>query len=116
MPHETPVGFWPDLVAALQRELRPPIKGFFSTTQNSPVQGTLRGSQVVLLCSNSFTLEMVNKPELIDLVARKASAILNRPVTAKAVDRSAKPEKNEQMERLLAFGRQHADIVKIKQE
>ena len=116
MHHETPVGFWPDLVAALQRELRPPIKGFFSATQNSPVQGTLRGNQVVLLCSNSFTLEMVNKPELIDLVARKASAILNRPVTAKAVDRSAKPEKNEQMERLLAFGRQHADIVKIKQE
>ena len=116
MPHETPVGFWPDLVAALQRELRPPIKGFFSTTQNSPVQGTLRGNQVVLLCSNSFTLEMINKPELIDLVGRKASAILNRPVTAKAVDRGAKPEKNEQMERLLAFGRQHADIVKIKQE
>ena len=116
MPHETPVGFWPDLVAALQRELRPPIKGFFSTTPNSPVQGTLRGNQVVLLCSNSFTLEMVNKPELIELVGRKASALLNRPVTAKAVDRGAKPEKNEQMERLLAFGRQHADIVKIKQE
>ena len=116
MPHETPVGFWPDLAAALQQELRPPIKGFFSTTPNSPVQGTLRGNQVVLLCSNSFTLEMVNKPELIELVGRKASAILNRPVTAKAVDRAAKPEKNEQMERLLAFGRQHADIVKIKQE
>ena len=116
MPHETPVGFWPDLAAALQRELRPPIKGFFAAGQNAPVQGTLRGNQVVLLCSNSFTLEMINKPELMDLVSRKASALLNRPVTAKAVDRSAKPEKNEQMERLLAFGRQHADIVKIKQE
>ena len=116
MPHETPVGFWPDLAAALQRELRPPIKGFFTAGQNAPVQGTLRGNQVVLLCSNSFTLEMINKPELMDLVSRKASALLNRPVTAKAVDRSAKPEKNEQMERLLAFGRQHADIVKIKQE
>ena len=116
MPHETPVGFWPDLAAALQRELRPPIKGFFTVGQNAPVQGTLRGNQVVLLCSNSFTLEMINKPELMDLVGRKASALLNRPVTAKAVDRMAKPEKNEQMERLLAFGRQHADIVRIKQE
>ena len=116
MPHETPVGFWPDLAASLQRELRPPIKGFFTAGQNAPVQGTLRGNQVVLLCSNSFTLEMINKPELMDLVCRKASALLNRPVTAKAVDRSARPEKNEQMERLLAFGRQHADIVKIKQE
>ena len=116
MPHDTPVGFWPDLVAALQRELRPPIKGFFSATPQSPVQGTLRGNQVVLLCSNSFTLEMVNKPELMGLVAKKASAMLGRPVTAKAVDRMAKPEKNEQMERLLAFGREHADIVTIKQD
>ena len=116
MPHDTPMGFWPDLVAALQRELRPPIKGFFAATPNSPVQGTLRGDQVVLLCSNSFTLEMVNKPELIALVAQKASALLGRNVTAKAVDRMARPEKNEQMERLLAFGREHADIVKIKQD
>ncbi len=116
MPHDTPVGFWPDLVQALQRELRPPIKGFFNPTPQSPVQGTLRGDQVVLLCSNSFTLEMVNKPELMDLVGRKASALLGRPVTAKAVDRMARPEKNEQMERLLAFGREHADIVKIKQD
>ena len=116
MPHDTPMGFWPDLVAALQRELRPPIKGFFAATPNAPVQGTLRGNQVVLLCSNSFTLEMVNKPDLMALVAQKASALLNRAVTAKAVDRSSRPTKNEQMERLLAFGREHADIVKIKQE
>ncbi len=116
MPHETPLGFWPDLVAELQRELRPPIKGFFAPTPQSPVQGTLRGNQVVLLCSNAFTLEMVNKPELMDLVARKASAILGRPVGAKAVDRMARPVKNEQMERLLAFGREHADIITIKQD
>ena len=116
MPHETPVGFWPDLVSQLQRELKPPIKGFFAATPQSPVQGTLRGNQVVLLCSNSFTLEMVNKPELMALVAQRASAMLGRTVTAKAVDRQAKPEKNQQMERLLAFGRQHSDIVKIKQD
>ena len=116
MPHDTPVGFWPDLAAALQRELRPPIKGFFAPSPQSPVQGILRGNQVVLLCSNAFTLEMVNKPDLMDLIARKASALLGRPVTAKAVDRAAAPARNEQMERLMAFGREHADIVKIKQE
>ncbi len=116
VPHETPVGFWPDLVAALQKELRPPIRGFFNPSPQSPVQGTLRGSQVVLLCSNSFTLEMVNKPEVMELVAKKASMLLGRAVTARAVDRQAKPERNQQMERLLAFGREHADIITIKHE
>ncbi|MBR2047984.1 MAG: DNA polymerase III subunit gamma/tau [Oscillospiraceae bacterium] len=116
MPHDTPVGFWPDLAAALQRELRPPIKGFFNASPQSPVQGILRGNQVVLLCSNAFTLEMVNKRELMELIARKASALLGRNVSAKAVDRGAVPARNEQMERLMAFGREHADIVKIKQD
>lgn len=116
MPHDTPVGFWPDLVAQLQQELRPPIRGFFSASPQSPVEGTVRGNQVVLLCSNSFAVEMINKPELTDLVAKKASAMLGRCMTAKAVDRQARPEKNEQMERLLAFGREHADIVTIKED
>lgn len=116
MPHDTPMGFWPDLVAQLQQELRPPIRGFFSASPQSPVEGTVRGNQVVLLCSNSFAVEMINKPELMDLVAKKASAMLGRRMTAKAVDRQARPEKNEQMERLLAFGREHADIVTIKED
>ena len=116
LPHDTPMGFWPDLVAVLQRELRPPIKGFFAASPQSPVQGILRGNQVVLLCSNAFTLEMVNKPELMSLIAQKASALLGRSVSAKAVDRAAAPARNEQMERLMAFGREHADIVTIKQD
>lgn len=116
MPHDTPMGFWPDLVVQLQQELRPPIRGFFSASPQSPVEGRVRGNQVVLLCSNSFAVEMINKPELMDLVAKKASAMLGRCMTAKAVDRQARPEKNEQMERLLAFGREHADIVTIKED
>ena len=116
VPHDTPVGFWPELASQLQRELKPPIKGFFTASPQSPVQGTLRGNQVVLLCTNSFTVEMVNKPDLMDLVAKKASAMLGRKVTAKAVDRQARPETNQQMERLLAFGRQHADVITIKQD
>ena len=69
---------------------------------------------MVLKCANDFTLEMINKPDILALVGRKASAILNRPVTAKAVDKTAKPENNARMEQLLNFGREHSDIVKIK--
>ncbi len=111
---EEPVGFWTELVSAIRKELKPPVSGFFVSTPNAPIQGEFRGNQVVLKCANDFTLEMINKPDILALVGRKASAILNRPVTAKAVDRTARPENNARMEQLLSFGREHSDIVKIK--
>ena len=112
---EAPMGFWTDLVGSIRQELLPPTSGFFVATPNAPVQGVLRGSQVVLKCANAFTLEMVNKPEILALTARKASALLGRPVTAAAVDQTAAPEGNPRMEKLMRFGREHSDIVKIKE-
>ncbi len=110
----TPVGFWAELVSAIRQEMKPPLVGFFTTGENATVQGILRGQQVVLRCTNGFILEMVNKPEVLGMVARKASAILGKNVTAKAEDMSAKPQTSERMERLMNFGRAHSDIVNIK--
>ena len=58
---------------------------------------------------------MVNKPEIIALVERKASAKLGRPVRVKAADKNSTATKSKQMEQLLSFGRAHGDIVKIKE-
>ena len=113
---ETPMGFWMDVAAAVRQELKPPITGFFAPSPNAPVQGVLRGGEVIIQCANAFTLEMVNKPEIIALVERKASAKLGRPVRAKAVDRTNTVSKSKQMENLLSFGRAHGDIVKIKED
>jgi len=115
MESAQPVGFWTDLVAAVRQELRPPTSGFFVSTPNAPVQGVLQGNTVVLRCANAFALEMVNKPEVLQLTARKASALLGRQVTAKAVDKSAVPETDGRMQQLLTFGRAHSDIIKIKE-
>ena len=60
-------------------------------------------------------MEMVSKPSILELVARKASAQLGRPITVTAVDSSARPEDNGKMEQLLNFGRAHSDIIKIKE-
>ena len=111
---EAPLGFWSDLVSAVRKELKPPVVGFFSTTLDAPVQGVLRGNQVVLKCANGFTLEMVDKPEILSLVARKATAILGREVSVTAEDRAAKPDNNNRMAQLLDFGRAHSDIVRVK--
>ena len=110
-----PVGFWTDLAAAIRRELKPPVSGFFAPTANAPVQGVLQGSNLVLRCANSFTLEMVNKPSILELVTRKATAQLGRNVKVIAVDKTAKPEDNSKMDQLLSFGRAHSDIIKIKE-
>ena len=114
IPEDTPVGFWAELVSAIRAEMKPPYVGFFTMGQSAPVQGTLRGGQVILRCSNKFILDMVNKPEVLNMVGRKASAILGRNVAAKAEDVSARPQTGEKMERLMDFGRAHSDIVKIK--
>ena len=114
-PPEAPVGFWPDLVAAVRQELRPPVSGFFVPGDNGPVQGVLSGNRVVLRCANPFTLEMINKPELLQMVSRKASALLGKNVTAVAVDKTAGPDSSARMQQLMNFGRAHSDVIKIKE-
>ena len=111
---DTPVGFWTELVAAVRQELRPPLIGFFADTPNSPIKGVLRDGKIVLVCANEFTAEMLNKPELLSIVGRKASAILNRPVSAAVEDCTSSPKSSARMEQLMRFGQEHRDIVRIK--
>ena len=112
--NEAPVGFWSDLVAAVRKELKPPVSGFFVVTPNAPVQGALVGDRLELRCSNSFTAQMLDRPEILEVVSRKATAMLSHPVRAVTVDMSAKPAANPRMEQLMNFGRAHSDIVTIK--
>ena len=112
---ETPVGFWTDIVAQAKKELKPPLSGFFATTPNAPVQGVMRDGKLVLLCESQFIVDMVNKPEVLELFARKASASLGQPVRAIAVDRNAKQNNSRQMEELLSFGRANSGIINIKE-
>ena len=112
---EAPVGFWTELATSIRRELKPPASGFFAPTPSAPVQGVLQGDVVVLRCANDFTMQMVDKPEILALVARKASAQLGRPMRVKVMDKNAKPENSAKMEQLLNFGRAHSDIIKIKE-
>ncbi len=119
-PEETvqtvaPIGFWTDLAAAIRTEIRPPVSGFFAPTPNAPVQGVLEGDTLVLRCSAKLVLEMVDKPEIIQLVARKASAQLGHKVSVRAVDITAAPDCSPKMDKLLSFGKAHSDIIKIKE-
>ena len=115
IPSEAPAGFWPDLAGELSAALKPPISGFFITTPNAPVHGALVGNTLELRCDNDFVLQMVGKPEILQMVSQKASAKLGKAVQAKAVDRNARPVNSKAMNSLLDFGRAHSGLVNIKE-
>lgn len=111
---QAPVGFWTDVAAAVRKELNPALTGFFATTPNAPLRGVLSGDRLVLVCVNRFVVEIVNKPEILEVVALKASAKLGRRVRVVVTDDSSEINKSEQMDDLLSFGREHPGIVKIR--
>lgn len=120
-PHEVipddqvPLGFWAEVVAGVKQELKPPISGFLSAADNSPVKGAMRGGVLELRCTNAFTADMIGKPEVLEIVARKAAVQLGHPVKVITVDLSAKPDGNKRLNNLLQFGRQHSDIINMKE-
>lgn len=113
MDAQVPIGFWPDLVGAIRKEQ--PTLGFFAVGPESPIQGQLQGDVLILRCASSFILGMIDKPEVLSLVADKAAFLLQRRVRVKAVDASATPQKNEKLNQLLSFGKAHSDVIKIKE-
>lgn len=113
-PSEAPTGFWSDLCGAVRKELRPPLSGFFAVSPNAPVQGALVGNRLELRCNVKFAAEMLDNPNVLEVVARKASAMLNRSVRAVVVDLTSNPKGNSRMEQLMKFGAEHSDIVRIK--
>jgi len=113
-PSEAPAGFWPELCSAVRKELKPPVSGFFVPSPNAPLHGALVGNTLELRCGNDFVAKMLDKPEILEIVSRKVSAMLSRPTRVIVVDMTAKPAGNPRMEQLMKFGRDHSDIIKIK--
>ena len=112
---QAPAGFWTDLMSASRKELKPPASGFFVAAQNSPLRGALKGDVLELRCQVTFVADAVNRPDILEVVTRKASALLGHPVRVKVVDMSARPAGNPKMEQLLNFSKAHSDIVNIKE-
>ncbi len=110
-----PMGFWTDLFSAVRSELKPPTFGFFANPVSGPVQGSMEGNTVILRCTSDFPLRLINIPEVLQLVSQKAGALLGRNVTVKAIDINAVPLRNDKMERLIHFGKEHPDVIKIKE-
>ena len=112
--NEVPDNFWPELCAEVRKEVRPPAFGFFTGTRNSPLYGVLTPKGLELRCANRFVAETIERPEILEVVSRKAGAMLGKTVRVSVVDPTAQPGANPRMEQLLQFGKAHSDIVTIK--
>jgi DNA polymerase-3 subunit gamma/tau len=110
-----PMGFWSDLVSALRTELPVASRGFFTIGPNAPVEGRLKGDELTLYCQTDFTMGMVSKPELLQVISQRAAALAGRPVRVRCVDRSQAPRHSDKMDQLLQFSRSHSDVIKIKE-
>ena len=111
---ELPVGFWTDLTADLRASLPIAVRGFFHISQNPQVNGVLKGDILELRCDSAFTAQQLDKPEILNVIALKASARLAKQIRVAVVDITARPSINKNMSQLLDFGRAHSDIVRIK--
>lgn len=108
------MGFWSDVLAAARGELPRHYTGLFGTSDTSSVTGVVSGERLELRCTNTWTAQAIDREELLEVMARKASSLLGRPLRAVVVDLNASPAADSPMEQLLRFGRENPDIVTIK--
>lgn len=105
--------FWPDLVQSLRAELSVRERGFF--TPNGPVHPVLKDDTLTLAADTDFVLNIIRKPAVQELVQKKASAALGRPIAVRFARKDQVSENgNDPMDALVAFGGQHNDIFTIK--
>ena len=113
-PVEAPAGFWNDIVAELHNELPGYYAGYFITTENAPIVGVMSGGQLEIRCRNKYAVDAVNKPDILQIIERKVSGKLGRKISVRVVDGSA-PAITPQLDQLIKFGREHSDIISIKE-
>ena len=97
-------GFWPALLPGLKPLLSPAVWPFVSN--QAMTTGTLAGGVLTLEAKVNVTKAMIDKPEILDVIAQAASARLGREVTVKV---SAPAPKAGNMEDLFAIGQTLSD-------
>ncbi len=107
--------FWSDIVNQAKMELERRVIGHFNTASDSSVQGVMRSGKLVLLCKTQYVLDEINRPEILEVFSRKASAKLGRPVQAVAMLQTAGNSNAAQFENLLNFGRDNSKVINIKE-
>lgn len=110
-----PKGFWPELAQRTRDALQPPASVFFTGNADAPLQPRLCGNTLQLIAKDAFVKAIVDKPNILETVQTKASAILGHPVRVR-VTLKGQMEDCASIDALISFGKEHTDIVSICEE
>ena len=113
---QVPPAFWTDFLAKLHMQLPSRLKGYFSA--EGPVKPLLEQDLLTLVADSAFVKKMVDVPQVTEAAAQAASAVLGRSMRVRiTLKGKAGPAAGgpDPMADLVAFGRQHSDIIKIKE-
>ena len=113
---QAPPAFWTDFLAKLHMQLPSRLKGYFSA--EGPVKPALEQDLLTLVADSAFVKKMVDVPQVTEAATQAASAVLGRPIRVRITMKGKSgPAAGgpDPMADLVAFGRQHSDIIKIKE-
>jgi len=113
---QAPPAFWTDFLAKLHMQLPSRLKGYFSA--EGPVKPALEQDLLTLVADSAFVKKMVDVPQVTEAATQAASAVLGRPIRVRiTLKGKSGPAAGgpDPMADLVAFGRQHSDIIKIKE-
>lgn len=113
---ELPVGFWPEYFAKVRENLPFSDRYLIGTEEKTPTKAALSGNTLTLLAESQMVRDRLDKPEIRQIFTEKASAMLKKPVMVRIELASQNADTQDKLQRLVAFGKAHDDIINIKGE
>ena len=108
-----PVSFWADLTDAV-RKWRPSLGGYFNTNEANLLVPSLRGDLLDLIAASDMVKSIVDKEDVREFVSQRSGALLHRAIRVRVVLRGARRGEEDPMNRIVSFGREHPEIVRVK--
>ena len=114
---ELPAGFWADLVTQVKQEVSGPAGAYFTLTNQVLMEPRLRGDLLEFVCDSDFVKSTVDTEDTKRVLTQKASALLHRNVRIRfSLSDGVNGGKDDPMNRLTQFAREHPEIAHIKQD
>lgn len=109
---ELPVGFWADLVDAT-RKWRPSLGGYINTNDSNLVTPKLNGELLELSCATEMVRSIVDRDDVRNFMAQKASALLHRSVRVRFTVRDSRGGKDP-INKLIEISQKHPDLFHVQ--
>ena len=112
LSEELPVTFWADLVDAT-RKWRQSLGGYINTNDSNLVTPKLNGDLLELSCATDVVRSIVDREDVREFMAQKASALLHSPVRVRFTVRSGRGGEDP-IKNLIEMSQKHPDIFHVQ--